>query len=390
MKKNYNFIFGRIFVSVVIMLMVHAANCLQVAVLGSGMTGATTARTLAEEGIHVTVFEAGSSIGGRMSTRITEDKYQFDHGAQYISAPKSETFRNAIIEWEKNGWIKDWIGKFYTVDDTGELVLEMKKERWVGYPTMNSICCGLLDHKNIRVQFHTRAHARFRKARMWDLFNEESNSILGSFDWVIITDRMSGDLARKDLSSANVEEFRSDIRSIQSIKSLASMVVFRRTLGLDMDAIQFNRENSGVLGWAARDTSKPGREREDGRECWVLQSHPYAANDILQGMSDLEAIREKAKTVMVRDFLDTIPILSKKSEIVDTPEIIASFGHRWGAAFPIPSDDFSTSDSIVYSDKNFIACGDYFGKFAGRVEAAYLSGISAAHKLCYREKLMIK
>ena len=79
---------------------------LRVGILGSGISGATAARTLADKGVTVvTVFEAGYGVGGRTSTRITprssEDPeqttaYQFDHGAQYIGSPKTIEFQQTL------------------------------------------------------------------------------------------------------------------------------------------------------------------------------------------------------------------------------------------------------------------------------------------------------
>lgn len=69
--------------------MITSANSLRVAILGSGISGSSAARSLAEKGIKVSVFEAGYGIGGRTSTRIkptSEDNqcYQFDHGKCFV------------------------------------------------------------------------------------------------------------------------------------------------------------------------------------------------------------------------------------------------------------------------------------------------------------------
>jgi renalase len=376
-------------------MLAQSINSLQVAVLGSGMAGSTAARALADRGIQVTVFEAGHGIGGRTSTRITRDKfrYQFDHGAQYISTPKTDVFRDTLKQWREDEWVKGWSGKFCTVDtnlDLGvELELELegdkKKERFVGYPAMHSICRNLLHHENIQVKLQTQANALRREEgdSKWELIHGKNKESLGSYDWLIATDRNSGAHFRKDLSSANVEEFRSGIRSIKSVKSLTAMVVFEQPLDLDMDGIQFNDKgaNFGSLGWAARDTSKPGRNRKDGKECWILQTHPDAAKEILKGTKKIKEIREKAKEVLVQDFLKSIPILAGDKE-VELPLVATAIGHRWGAAFPIPSPEFVEMDSQLIADKEFVACGDYFGKMSGRIEGAYLSGLSAANQLC--------
>jgi predicted NAD/FAD-dependent oxidoreductase len=387
MKTEHQSSFSNWTIAIIIML-VQSANSLRVAVLGSGIAGSTAARTLADRGMEVTVFEAGRGIGGRTSTRITRDdgRYQFDHGGQYISAPKTDAFRDTLHQWKGDGWVKDWSGNFCAVDHLGVKLEgeDMKKERWVGYPAMNSICRNLLHHNNIRVELQTQANARRAgtDGLKWELIHGKSKKSLGSFDWLIATDRNSGAHYRKDLSAADVEDFRTGTRKIKSVKSLTAMVVFDKSLDLGMDGIQFDGKDVsfGSLGWAARDTSKPGRDREDGKECWVLQTHPDAAKEILKGTKKIQEVREKAKEVLVRDFLNSIPILNGDKD-GDMPSVVTAIGHRWGAAFPIPSDEYLEMDSQLLADKNFVACGDYFGKLSGRIEGAYLSGLSAANQL---------
>lgn len=382
---------------VTLAMLIQTTQSLRVAVLGSGVAGSTVARTLADRGVEVTVFEAGRGIGGRTSTRITRDgaRYQFDHGGQYISQPKTSVFREALGRWKRDGWVKDWSGNFGTAvgapgSDRLSIKMEVdteKKERWVGYPAMHSICRHLLHHSNIKVKLQTRADATYKEDQdsKWDLFHGKNKSNLGSFDWLVVTDRNSAAHFRKDLLAAKVDEFRKGVRSIKSVKSLTAMVVFERPLDIGMDGIVFDPQSThgkfGSLGWAARDTSKPGRDREDGAECWVLQSHPDAAKELLKGIKKVGDVREKAKNVLLEDFVKSVPVLSKNKQMT-VPPVLHAVGHRWGAAFPIPPQQYMEMDSQLLADKRFVACGDYFGALSGRIEGAYVSGLSAADHVC--------
>lgn len=378
---------------IIVIMLVQTTNsaALRVAILGSGIAGSTAARTLADRGFEVTVFEAGFGIGGRTSTRITRDeyRYQFDHGAQYIGTPKTDKFREAMSAWRTDGWVKEWKGHFLTANDL-HIKADENKDRFVGYPGMHSICRHLLHHDKIRVKLQTQAHASRSEEDEWELVNGKSKESLGQFDWLIASDRNSGNHYRRDLTSADIDQFTSAIREIKSVKSLTAMVVFDRPLGLNVNAIQFSKIGEGAeamygsLGWAALDSSKPGRARDDGKECWVLQSNPEAAKEMLAGKKDIGEIREMAREVLVRDFLKCIPTLTEAaSEHFDLPAVVTSIGHRWGAAFPILSDEFKDTQSLLLSEKKFIACGDYFGRLPGRIEGAYLSGVSAADRLCH-------
>jgi len=146
-------------VIVLIIMLVQKSNSLRVAVLGSGISGSAAARKLADNGIDVTVFECGFGIGGRTSTRITRDehRYQFDHGAQYISSPKTNAFKEHFDKWVSDGWVKEWSGKFVMVDGTNINIDDGKKKKWVGYPCMNSISQNLLHHDKIKVNLQTRS-----------------------------------------------------------------------------------------------------------------------------------------------------------------------------------------------------------------------------------------
>lgn len=255
----------------------------------------------------------------------------------------------------------------------------------MGFPRMNSICSNLLHHKNIRVKLQTRADASQIDGKGWSITHGKTKEDLGTFDWLIASDRNSGARRRTDLSSANVQEFTSGIRDIQSVKSLTAMVVFEKPLKLHVDGIQFTGKDAqyGSLGWAARDSSKPGRERKDGQECWVLQSHPDAAKELLKGKYKIGEIREMAKDVLVGDFLESLQHLSGSDSGTgsEIPSVVNAVGHRWGAAFPIPSEEFTNMDCQLIASEQFVACGDYFGKLSGRIEGAYLSGRSAAHEI---------
>jgi len=97
----------------------------------------------------VTVFECGFGVGGRTSTRVTRDeqKFSFDHGAQYIGKPKSEVFQSAVDKWQKLGFLKKWEGRFASVDANEQPGIQEDPSttcRYVGYPSMHSICKTLM------------------------------------------------------------------------------------------------------------------------------------------------------------------------------------------------------------------------------------------------------
>mmetsp|Transcript_22656 Transcript_22656/g.65236 ORF Transcript_22656/g.65236 Transcript_22656/m.65236 type:complete len:411 (-) Transcript_22656:17-1249(-) len=372
----------------------------RVAVLGSGIAGSTAARKLAEAGIKVSVFECGFGVGGRTSTRITRDehKFAFDHGAQYIGAPKTEAFRQALTEWEGSGFAREWKGRVADIsaasstDAIGYAINHGGgKKRYVGYPRMNSICQNLLDHDNIDIVLQTRACAKYNdEGGQWTLTSHGDRKELGQFDWLIGGDRLSATNNRADLRHTPLSSFKDEVEQIESVPILVLMVAFESSLTqLPYDGITFDNISGefGSLGWIARDTSKPGRERSDGGECWIVQSGPEAAKQVLEMTKDepdfekrRELVREKAKELLVNDFLGAIQKLTG-GDNSSIPPIVSAVGHRWSAAFPSPSKSSQEMDCFADIANKFIACGDYLGKLPGRVEGAYISGSAAASAL---------
>ena len=349
----------------------------------------------------VSVFECGFGVGGRTSTRMTRDehKFAFDHGAQYIGTPKTEAFRRALGEWDSAGFVKEWTGRVADVaasstnDDAKAYSLHQDddaKKRYVGFPRMNSICQNLLDHDNIDIVLQTRACATFNdKDKQWTLASHGDRKELGQFDWLIGGDRLSATNNRADLRNTPLGSFKEEVKQIESIPILVLMVAFESPLQLPYDGITFDDISGefGSMGWIARDTSKPGRERGDGRECWVVQSGHEAAKQVLEMTTDepdfekrRELVREKAKELLMNDFLRAIKKLLGDDN-ASIPPIVSSVGHRWSAAFPSPPKSSQEMDCFLDIENKFIGTGDYLGKLAGRVEGAYISGSTAASAL---------
>lgn len=343
----------------------------------------------------VSVFECGFGIGGRTSTRVTRDehKFAFDHGAQYIGQPKTSTFKQGLAAWQAAGFVKEWTGRVADVSASGIINQENDegKRRYVGYPAMNSICTNLLQHDNINVVLETRACATYNDDNcQWTLTSHGDKRELGQYDWLIGGDRLSATNNRADLRHAPLPDFKEEVEKIASVPILVLMVAFESSsLEIPYDGITFDEERGefGSLGWIARDTSKPGRERNDGKECWVVQSGPKAAKMVLESVIEEKGfekkralVRQKAKAVLLEDFLAAIPKLYA-SDDTHIPPIASAVGHRWSAAFPSVPESSKNNECFVDIEHRFIGCGDYMGKLVGRVEGAYLSGTAAASAL---------
>jgi photolyase PhrII len=90
----------------------------KVAVIGAGLGGLIAARTLADVGLDVTVFDKSRGVGGRMATRRIRDvgmsseatEISFDHGAQYFTA-RDGRFCRFVQSWIHDGIVQPWLGR---------------------------------------------------------------------------------------------------------------------------------------------------------------------------------------------------------------------------------------------------------------------------------------
>ncbi len=138
-----------------------------VAVLGAGMAGAATARSLVEAGHAVRVFDKGRGVGGRMATRRTESGLRFDHGAQFLRA-RGDGLRARRDAWVARGVAAPWGGE----------------SRFVGVPGMTAPVRDLLD--GLPVALETTITRLARDAAGWTLTDAEGTAT-GPFAAVAVT-----------------------------------------------------------------------------------------------------------------------------------------------------------------------------------------------------------
>jgi predicted NAD/FAD-dependent oxidoreductase len=359
---------------------------MRIAIQGSGVAAAACAERLSKRH-DVTVFESGRGPGGRMSTRRA-DGYQWDHGAQYFS-PKTDEFAAAIGQWEAGGLCDAWNGAHCVWANDG-VTLDPKAEttvRYVGKPGMNDICKGLLEGINTR--YKTRAVAKRRAGSVggWTLQHGKSGASLGEFDFLICSDKMAAMQHRNDLDRKLLSGFVQPANVVRSLPSLALLVATDAT-NLGFDSLELS--DHPIFSWLARDSSKPGRTRTDGVECWVAHASADFTKSWLKKMKKGgRGGPNNIRTAVVRDLVPKLQALF--SELggdnalgnASPGEILFAQGHRWGAAFPTASFNSGNATDQFYLDEAnaFAACGDYFTAFPGRVEGGWVSGTSLADAL---------
>ncbi|KAG6494701.1 renalase-like [Zingiber officinale] len=356
-----------------------------VAIIGSGISGAVCASILAASGISVTVFEAGRGAGGRMSQRreMTEDGRDlfFDHGAPFFSVADEEVM-GLVNSWQARGLVAEWRVPFGCFDRSAEKFVDLEKEgmtKYVGVPGMNSICKALCSERGIEAKYGvTIGKVSWLCERdLWSLIGLDGQD-LGQFDGVVASDknvissRFTGVTGRPPpLDIASSPDLSILSQDIPVRPCFALMLAFSEPLSL-IPVKGFSFKNSEVLSWAYCDSSKPGRSRAfPNCECWVLHSTTEFADGVI-ARTGLKKLSSEALAKVAEELFHEF----QATGISTHPVFLKA--HRWGSAFPaitVGADDKCLWDK----NRRLAICGDFCA--SPNVEGAVLSGIRAASKM---------
>ena len=224
------------------------------AIIGAGVAGLSCAEALAERGHSVRLFDKGRGPGGRMSTRRVEvdgATVAFDHGAQYVTA-RDPAFVARMERWEAAGVAARWPAA--------------GPDAWVGTPGMNAMVKAMAADHDVR--WACRVERIERADGGWRLLGEGLDE--PGFDAVVIAvpAEQVAPLARP---YAPALADRAEASRSQPCWTV--MAAFDTPLpGPDIRRPGAGLAEGGPLGWAARDSAKPGRSAD--ADCWVLQATP--------------------------------------------------------------------------------------------------------------------
>lgn len=357
-----------------------APRALRVAVVGAGMAGITCARTLAQAGCAVTVFEKSRGFGGRMATRHTEFG-DFDHGAQYFTV-RDERF--ALALQSATEVVLPWSASTVRVLDALGHVLATtpppREAHYVAVPGMNALVRHwaepLADARHPQapqsasVQLNTRV---VRIARdpihtdRWQLHTEDATTegaqgIADGFDQVLLAlpHRQVLDLLRASgLEQGDGQAISQALQNVTVAPCWTLMLAFPNAAqpGLPHLGPQWNaaRSTHHRISWLAREGSKP---RRDHIERWTVQASPaWSAEHINDDPQRVTAKLRKA-------FTEVTGIHAEPAHAVV---------HRWLYA---QTQTPLGQPFILAADSGLGACGDWC--LGHRVEDAFVSGLELA------------
>ncbi len=304
---------------------------MKIGIIGAGLAGLTAARILADAGHSVCLFDKARGPGGRMSTRRVETPQGmafFDHGAQYFTV-RDPGFADAVACWEAAGVAAHW-------EAPGE-------NAWVGAPGMNAIIkAEAADHD---VRWNCRIERIERIGETWQLGHAKGEQ---DFDAVIVAVPAE---QVAPLLAAHAPDWAALAEATVSQPCWTVMAAFAERVDFAADCLR----QTGAIGWAARNSAKPGRS---GPECWVVQGSPQWSATHLE---------EDADTVIAA-------LLAELAHATGStlPETLVVQAHRWRYAL-----SGAAGRTMLWDEGSRLGVsGDWL--IGPRIESAWASGRALA------------
>lgn len=301
---------------------------MQIAIVGAGLAGLSCGVRLRDAGHAVALFDKGRGPGGRLSHRrvaTPSGEARFDHGAQYFTA-RDPDFRRQLDAWARDGLAAPWPA---AGDDA-----------WVGVPGMNAPAKALA--AGLDVTCSARVERLSRDGDGWRLSGEGWEA--GPFDAaaVAVPAEQAGALVRPF-----APDFADAADATPAEPCWTVMAAFPSRLPIAGDVVK----RRGPIGWAARDSAKPGRS---GPESWVVQASPEWSREHLE-----------ASPAAVLPGL-----LAALAEVAGgpLPDPAAAAAHRWRYA----RSGALGRDDLWDAGLKLGVCGDWL--LGPRVECAWVSG----------------
>jgi len=320
-----------------------------VAIIGAGISGISLGRMINSQS-NVTIFEKSTKVGGRVSTKYTND-LEFDHGAQFFTI-RTNSFMNYIQLLIDEGIVDIWKARFVEIDQNNiNHWRHWSKEHphYVGVPRMNMICKylanGIVVNLNTEVKTITKV-----KENKWRLF-DANNINLGEFDWVI-----SAIPAAQATKLLPLEFLYSQELSTVKMHGCYALMLHVKNITIDWDAALVKNSN---ISWISNNSSKPGRESFNN--IVALANNVWSDNNMTHHHSYI-------KSKMIESLLKIIDFSPSK--------LIRSDIHKWQYA------NIGINNNYKYLlDKNnkLGAIGDWC--IQGRIESAFVSAESLYNEI---------
>jgi len=316
-----------------------------VAVIGAGVSGMACARLLAAHGYPVTVFEKEKEVGGRSSI-LQNNTDTYDHGCQYFLARDKRFDRHVKMFLEK-GVVATWPVRLASCLHGVVHQVEEDTDLYVGVPGMNAIASYL--SRGVDLRQDTIVSTVKRVGQSWKLIAGGKRE---TFDVVVVS-------APAEQTAQLLHGFPAIADVAAKVKTrpcLSVAVGFEHILNVSFDAAHFS---SCPIMWASNNRTKPGRPHN---EIWTIQATTKWSEEHFSSPDDMIA------KILLSSFFESSGITPVVPKFTRT--------HKW---FYGLTEEPLKKEHVWDKDTWLGACGDWCHN--GRVEGAFLSGISMAENI---------
>jgi predicted NAD/FAD-dependent oxidoreductase len=249
----------------------------------------------------------------------------FDHGAQYFTA-RDPAFQAQVAAWAADGMVARWPAA--------------GADAWVGVPGMNAPVKALA--RGLDVQWGARVDALRRADGVWRLAGDGFDA--GPFDAVLLA-------VPAENAAPLLQPWQADMAAravtTPALPCWTVMAAFGGRVDFAADILR----EQGAVGWAARNSAKPGRT---GPEAWVIQAGPdWSAAHL-----------EETPDVVLPQLLGAFAACVGGG----LPDLVAGVAHRWRYA-----RSGAAGNGMLWDEGLRLGvCGDWL--LGPRVELAWVSG----------------
>lgn len=325
------------------------------AIVGAGMAGVACARTLAQAGHAVSVFEQSTAAGGRTGS-VHAAGGSFDAGAQYFTVRDA---RFALALKTVPDLCRPWSASTVRVLDSAGRVVSAApppgEAHWVAQPTMDALVSAFAQPLTGLRTSTPVTHLR-QDGHAWRVRTPEGET--DAFDGLVLALPAPEALALLQASGV-AAEWSGALTQVRIAPCWTLMLSFAQAVrpGLTTLGPQWNaaRSTHHRVAWLARESSKPGRTQV---ERWTVQASP-AWSEEHQGDS-----AQRVQDKLLKAFAEITGIRATPSD-------------ARALLWPHAQTQAPLGQACVWDEALRLgACGDWC--LGHRLEDAFISGLELA------------
>jgi len=228
----------------------------------------------------------------------------------------------------------------------------------VGVPRMGALAACLARGLDVRLEAPVSALAR--SGEVWSLTHGVAGAAaVHHADALVLAVPAAQCVALLERVSAEASVLR-EVASVVQTPCWAVMVSLRGGEPVGADVVE---DREGVVAWAAREGSKPGRVVPPGEDMWTLHASTSWSE------AHLEDSPESVRDVLTSAFVER--------HVRGAVTVVHAKAHRW--RFARGSASSAPCGALFDASSALAVCGDWLE--SARVEGALASGVAAAARI---------